>query len=110
VDIGVHQDGLVHVSQLSDRFVSDPAQVVRAGDKLKVRVLSVDLPRKRISLTARMSETSKSAAAEAGPGARPANDRGDRRGGGGRPPAPPPKKADDGFKHNPFASLLKGRP
>jgi hypothetical protein len=57
-----------------------------------------------------MSETSKSAAAEAGPGARPANDRGDRRGGGGRPPAPPPKKADDGFKHNPFASLLKGRP
>jgi len=110
VDIGVHQDGLVHVSQLSDRFVSDPAQVVRAGDKLKVRVLSVDLPRKRISLTARMSETSKSAAAEAGPGARPANDRGDRRGGGGRPPAPPPKKANDGFKHNPFASLLKGRP
>lgn len=53
VDIGVHQDGLVHVSQLSDRFVKDPHAVVRVGDRLKVRVLSVDLARKRISLTAK---------------------------------------------------------
>jgi protein Tex len=53
VDIGVHQDGLVHVSQLSDRFVKDPHAVVRVGDRLKVRVLSVDVARKRISLSAK---------------------------------------------------------
>ncbi|WP_395666958.1 Tex family protein [Methylocella sp.] len=53
VDVGVHQDGLVHVSQLADRFVKDPSEVVRAGDVVKVRVLDVDLKRKRISLTMR---------------------------------------------------------
>ena len=53
VDIGVHQDGLVHVSQLSDRFVKDPHAVVRVGDRVKVRVLEIDLARKRISLTAK---------------------------------------------------------
>ena len=53
VDIGVHQDGLVHVSQLSDRFVKDPNAVARVGDRLKVRVLGVDLARKRISLSAK---------------------------------------------------------
>jgi uncharacterized protein len=53
VDVGVHQDGLVHVSQLSDRFVKNPADVVKVGDKLQVRVLEVDLARKRISLTRR---------------------------------------------------------
>ena len=53
VDIGVHQDGLVHVSQLSDRFVRDPAEVVKVGQKLKVTVLEVDVARKRISLSAR---------------------------------------------------------
>jgi uncharacterized protein len=53
VDIGVHHDGLVHVSQLSDRFVKDPADVVKVGDRLKVRVLEVDRERRRISLSAR---------------------------------------------------------
>jgi uncharacterized protein len=53
VDIGVHQDGLVHVSQLADRFVKDPHEVVKAGDVVKVRVLEVDVKRKRISLTMR---------------------------------------------------------
>ena len=53
VDVGVHQDGLVHVSQLSDRFVKDPADVVRVGDRLQVRVLEVDLARRRIALSAR---------------------------------------------------------
>ena len=52
VDVGVHQDGLVHVSQLADRFVKDPNEVVKVGDKLKVRVLEVDLARKRIALSA----------------------------------------------------------
>jgi uncharacterized protein len=53
VDIGVHQDGLVHVSQLSNDFVKNPADIVKAGDKLQVRVLEIDLPRKRISLSAK---------------------------------------------------------
>ncbi|EKD60399.1 MAG: hypothetical protein ACD_54C00770G0001 [uncultured bacterium] len=51
VDIGVHQDGLVHVSQLADKFVKDPHEVVKAGDVVKVRVVEVDVPRKRIGLT-----------------------------------------------------------
>ena len=51
VDIGVHQDGLVHVSQLADRFVKDPHQVVKAGDVVRVRVVEVDVARKRIALT-----------------------------------------------------------
>lgn len=53
VDIGVHQDGLVHVSQLADRFVKDPHEVVKAGDVVKVRVTEVDVQRKRIGLTMR---------------------------------------------------------
>jgi uncharacterized protein len=51
VDVGVHQDGLVHVSQLADRYVSDPNQVVTVGQRVKVRVMSVDLQRNRIALT-----------------------------------------------------------
>ena len=53
VDIGVHQDGLVHVSQLADRFIKDPHEVVKAGDVVKVRVVEVDVKRKRIALTMR---------------------------------------------------------
>ncbi len=53
VDIGVHQDGLVHVSQLADRFVKDPHEVVKAGDVVRVQVTEVDVPRKRIGLTMR---------------------------------------------------------
>lgn len=53
VDIGVHQDGLVHVSQLADRFIKDPHEVVKAGDVVKVRVTEVDVARKRIGLTMR---------------------------------------------------------
>ena len=56
VDIGVHQDGLVHVSELSDRFVQDPSAAVRAGDRVTVRVLSVDVPRKRIALSMRSGD------------------------------------------------------
>lgn len=57
VDIGVHQDGLVHISALADRYVSDPRTVVKAGQIVKVKVLEVDLARKRISLTMRLGET-----------------------------------------------------
>jgi uncharacterized protein len=56
VDIGVHQDGLVHVSALADRFVKDPREVVKAGDVVTVKVLEVDLKRNRISLTRRLSD------------------------------------------------------
>ncbi len=56
VDIGVHQDGLVHVSQLADRFVKDPHEVVKAGDVVKVRVVDVDAKRKRIALSMRKDD------------------------------------------------------
>ncbi len=61
VDIGVHQDGLVHVSRLADRFVKDPHEVVKAGDVVKVRVVEVDIPRKRIALTMRKDGGSEAA-------------------------------------------------
>jgi uncharacterized protein len=53
IDIGVHQDGSVHVSQLADRFVKDPAEVVKVGQKVRVTVTEVDLERKRIALSLR---------------------------------------------------------
>ncbi|WP_338560199.1 Tex family protein [Erwinia sp. E_sp_B04_7] len=56
VDIGVHQDGLVHISSLSDKFVDDPHKVVKAGDIVKVKVMEVDLQRKRIAMTMRLDE------------------------------------------------------
>lgn len=56
VDIGVHQDGLVHISALSNRFVSDPREVVKAGDVVKVKVLEVDAARKRIALSMRLDD------------------------------------------------------
>ncbi|MEE1612654.1 Tex family protein [Microvirga sp. CF3016] len=56
VDVGVHQDGLVHISALADTFVKDPRSVVKPGDIVKVKVLEVDVPRKRISLSMRMSD------------------------------------------------------
>ena len=69
VDIGVHQDGLVHISSLTDKFISDPHQVVKAGDIVKVKVLEVDIPRKRISLTMRMDEQPQGKTATASTGA-----------------------------------------
>ena len=57
VDIGVHQDGLVHISALSDRYVKDPREVVKAGDIVRVKVLEVDVARKRIALTRRLDDT-----------------------------------------------------
>ena len=72
VDVGVHQDGLVHVSQLADTFVKDPHQVVKAGDVVKVRVVEVDVARKRIGLTMKRDsgearEAAREAARERGP-------------------------------------------
>jgi uncharacterized protein len=66
VDVGVHQDGLVHVSELAHRFVKDPAEVVRVGDRVKVKVLSVDLARRRIGLSLKALQAP--AGSGAGPG------------------------------------------
>ncbi|MEU3463596.1 Tex family protein [Streptomyces sp. NPDC006733] len=86
VDVGVHQDGLVHVSMMSQKFVSDPREVVKSGDIVRVKVLEVDIPRKRISLTLRLEDE----ATARGPrdDQRPAGG-GDRRGG-------PPRQARGG--------------
>ena len=56
VDIGVHQDGLVHISAMSERFVRDPRELVKAGDIVRVKVVEVDTVRKRIALTMRLKE------------------------------------------------------
>lgn len=107
VDIGVHQDGLVHVSQLADRFVKDPHEVVKAGDVVKVRVVEVDVARKRIALTMRKDssdarETARERSAERGaqgarPGAKPT------------PPRGPMTSGPQGGGGNAFADALKGK-
>ena len=66
VDIGVHQDGLVHISQLSDRFVEDPREVVKAGQVVKVKVMAVDLARQRVALTMKLHERAENGASGGG--------------------------------------------
>ncbi|MFQ3787896.1 Tex family protein [Halomonas sp. A29] len=80
VDIGVHQDGLVHISALSDKFVEDPRSVVKAGDIVKVKVMSVDLERARIGLSMRLDD--QPGEAEGGKSSR--SGQGERRGGQGK--------------------------
>ncbi|MFH8759845.1 Tex family protein [Streptomyces atroolivaceus] len=82
VDVGVHQDGLVHVSAMSRTFVKDPRDVVKPGDIVKVKVMDVDIPRKRVSLTLRLDDE---ATAGQGGGQGPKRDR-NAQGGGERPP------------------------
>ena len=108
VDIGVHQDGLVHISALSDRYVKDPRDVVKAGDIVKVKVLEVDVARKRIALTRRLDDS------PAPPPARPTDGARDARRGGnpgherGRGPAPrAPQQAAAPF-NSAMADALKG--
>ncbi|MFD6952916.1 RNA-binding transcriptional accessory protein [Nocardiopsis sp. TSRI0078] len=79
VDVGVHQDGLVHVSALSHKFVEDPRDVVKPGDIVKVKVQDVDIPRKRISLTMRLDDEAPSGGGRGG-----REERGGRGGGGDR--------------------------
>ncbi len=73
IDIGVHQDGLVHVSALADKFVSDPRDIVKTGDIVKVKVLEVDVPRKRISLSMRLHDEVSVGAAPTQPAASKGN-------------------------------------
>ncbi len=94
VDLGVHQDGLVHISQLADRFVRDPNEVAKVGDKIKVRVMDVDLVRKRIMLTAKSGVIPQRTETHAPKGA-------DQRAQAARPPTAP------SFKNNAFERLLK---
>jgi uncharacterized protein len=101
VDVGVHQDGLVHVSRLSDRFVKDPNEVAKVGQRIKVRVIEVDLERKRIALSARKDDGQKTE----GPPRPPQNASAGR--GPGRGPAPKPAVNAAKFANNPFASLGK---
>ena len=104
VDIGVHQDGLIHISALSDRYVKDPREVVKAGDIVKVKVLEVDVARKRIALTRRMDDPVGEARTDARRDERPA-----RRDGGAprgpRPAAPAQQKAPF---NSAMADALKG--
>lgn len=86
VDIGVHQDGLVHISELSDQFIKEPSDVVKAGDRLKVRVLDVDQKLKRISLSAKSKSKGTAPIAKKK-----------------REQAPNQKKG--AFSHHPFSSL-----
>jgi protein Tex len=93
----VHQDGLVHVSELADRFVKDPHEVVKAGDVVKVRVKEVDVARKRISLTMRSGAIDRTAAPSSRPGGPPSS--------GPRTSAPPPKASAPA--ENVFAAALR---
>ena len=103
VDVGVHQDGLVHISQLADRFVKDPSEVVAVGDRIQVRVLAVDLERRRISLSARSGERPR-------PERKPkAARRPEAREQRGRRPEARVKPEAPGFANTPFADLLKKR-
>ncbi|MFM7446876.1 MAG: helix-hairpin-helix domain-containing protein, partial [Tabrizicola sp.] len=96
VDIGVHQDGLVHVSQLADRFVKDPHEVVKAGDVVQVRVTEVDAGRKRIALTMRKD------------GGAAAKETGSKRDAAPKPVRGPMEAGPKG-QGNAFADALKGK-
>ncbi|GAB3372917.1 Tex family protein [Amycolatopsis echigonensis] len=84
IDVGVHQDGLAHVSALSKNFVKDPRDVVKPGDIVKVKVLDVDVPRKRISLTLRLDDEPGAGANRGGGGGRDRGQGGGQGGGGQR--------------------------
>ncbi|MBB3978711.1 uncharacterized protein GGQ64_003946 [Rhizobium azooxidifex] len=106
VDIGVHQDGLVHVSQLADRFVKDPHEVVKAGDVVKVRVTDVDVPRKRIALSMRKDGGDAQPQRED----RSREDRNrDARSGNGRTPPQKPEATGQGALGAALAEALKRR-
>jgi len=101
VDIGVHQDGLVHISQLADHFVKDPRDVVNAGDRVTVRVLEVKLDKKQIALTMKADRTERPAQAPSPPrGTQGSRDRGGS--------SSPPPRPSTPF-NNPFAAALANK-
>jgi protein Tex len=116
VDIGVHQDGLVHISQLADKFVKDPREVVSAGDRVTVRVLEVKLDKKQIALTMKTERAPSATAARPSEAPRPRTGDGaarpapprpsPSRPSGPRPSGPPPSAAPF---NNPFAAALSNK-
>ncbi|MGQ3031528.1 MAG: helix-hairpin-helix domain-containing protein, partial [Ferrovibrionaceae bacterium] len=107
VDIGVHQDGLVHVSQLADRFVKDPREVVKAGDVVSVRVVEVDVKRKRIALTMRRDAEAAAPARRPPEDSRPAkNNRAQGPRPEGRRGPPPPRKEQQPAGPGSFGAVL----
>ena len=115
VDIGVHQDGLVHVSQLADRFVKDPAEVVKVHQRVSVTVLEVDVPRKRIALSMRKDPQVAGRAARAhragGAGARPraSSLRQDAAPAGRRACGPPGAAAAERLRQQPVRGFFEER-
>jgi protein Tex len=106
VDIGVHQDGLVHISQLSDRFVKDPRDVVSPGDRVTVRVLEVNLEKRQIALTMK-SESGRAAAVSAQSNVKPNQERSAPRGKDKRDERKKPTAPASNAFNNPFADLAK---
>jgi uncharacterized protein len=100
VDVGVHQDGLVHISVLANRFVKDPREVVKAGDIVKVKVMEVDVQRKRISLTMRLDDSSSERRQKP---AKPSRGETANRSGPGRQRTSPQKPATAGAMADAFA-------
>ncbi|MGX4688561.1 Tex family protein [Streptomyces sp. JNUCC 63] len=119
VDVGVHQDGLVHVSAMSRTFVKDPRDVVKPGDIVKVKVLDVDIPRKRISLTLRLDDEAAPQERQGGGGersrrgGRPPQQRQGRGGGGGggsrQAPAPANSAMADALRRAGLLDPKNGR-
>jgi protein Tex len=119
VDVGVHQDGLVHVSQLSTRFIKDPSEAAKVGDRLTVKVLSVDLVRKRLALSVRAVTEGTPAASVGAPrssgsegrpsggSSRPAPAPAASKQGGGKAPAPAAQKPSAEPFNNPFRNLKR---
>lgn len=113
VDIGVHQDGLVHISALSHEFVKDPREVVKAGDIVKVKVMDVDVPRKRIALSMRLDDTpgennrTQRGGEDRKPAAKGRNGSPARNGRGGGKPAAEPQGAMAGALAQALASARK---
>jgi uncharacterized protein len=108
VDVGVHQDGLVHVSELAHRFVKDPAEVVKVGDRVKVKVLNVDTGRKRIGLSIKQATAPAAGTPKppGGPGPSGPRPPGPPRGGPPpKKPAPPQPPGKTPF-NNPFAAAF----
>lgn len=94
VDIGVHQDGLIHISELTDRYIKDPAEIVHVGQKITVEVLAIDLERKRISLSARIGQGNREARKQ--PSAAEIKN---------KPGQSSQKKTRQTFSNSPFANL-----
>ena len=117
VEIGIKESALIHVSEMSDRFVKDPMEVLKVGDVREFRIISIDATRKRIGLS--LKSALKSALLSDRPGTRLQEPRREAvaappprpaRQSYARPASPPRREAeDDGMKYNPFADLLKNR-